>query len=395
MRDEFALDENLCYLNSANLSISPRRVREAIARYGEQFERNPTHGLSDAWGRLWRAQSCLARFLHADPADLFLRQNVTSVLNTFLLGLPLPPRSEILVGEHEYGAIVNICRLRAEREGHRVTILKMPASPAAFRSLNRPALVDHVVSQLGPRTKLVLLSHVIGGTGLVLPLEEIARETRRRGILLVVDGAYAPGALDVRLENLQDVDAYGCSLYKWMLGPKGTAFGWLSKRWQDTLDPFHAGWTTFETPPAFSKFGEGNRFASRMALAGCHDFASFFAIEDTVAFWESHGPEKLRAKMRSLLSRLERLIHERLGWPSLKSSDERLNGPIAAFLLPSSLQALGPTLVKRLQGDFGVQAHHMDLAGKWYVVLSPHVYNTEGDIEKAVGALGALEGSQN
>ena len=81
-------------------------MSEALARYHREFDENPTVGFAEAWGRLWEVQKKLAGFLSADPGDLFLRANVTAVLNTFLLGMPLPPDAEILVGEFEYGAIV-------------------------------------------------------------------------------------------------------------------------------------------------------------------------------------------------------------------------------------------------------------------------------------------------
>lgn len=385
MREDFAITPGLIYLNSANLSLCPRAVSEAIAKYREDFERNPTQGLREAWGKLWQSQVALATFLGARPEDLFLRANVTQVLNAFIFGFPLPAHSEILVGELEYGAIVNICRLRAQRESHAVRILKMPTTLFSMKSASVASLTDSVVSQLSPRTRLVVLSHVIGATGLVLPVREIARELRRRDIFFVVDGAYAPGALPVDFRELEEVDAYGCSLYKWMLGPKGTAFGWVSPQRQAQLQARDAGWASYDRPASLDAFGGKTDFQSRFLLSGCQDFAPFFAVRDSVAFWENRAPH-LRARMATL----RKVLTDSLTWDRWRSDDDAVNGPLLAFSLPARCQAQGPALAASLLETHGIQAHALALHGKWLVVLSPHVYNTETELERVIAALNAL-----
>lgn len=374
----------LIYLNSANLSLCPPSVLEAMTRYQREFEENPTEGLARAWGHLWKVQHRLARFLGADVNDLFLRTNVTSVLNTFLLGMPLEKGSEILVGELEYGAMVNICRMRAARDGLSLRVLQMPATVPAFRQATAESLVELVTSQLAPQTKVLLLSHVIGGTGMVMPLKEIARETRRRGVFLVVDGAYAPGALEVNFRELDDVDFYGCSLYKWLLGPKGTAFGWVNKRHQATLQPLQAGWSTFAPAAQTKAFGGGNRFQEAFAMSGCHDFAPFRAIVDALDVWDLHLARPARARMAELRALLAREIETKLGWIPLISKDPRINGPLQAFLLPEAQQARGEHLAEDLLHDYHVQIHAMHLRGQWYAVFSPHFYNKDEEIREAV-----------
>src|SRR5687767_4317170 len=113
MREEFDLDPKVIYLNSGTHSIVPKKVLEAVQRYQKEYEKNPTHSLFKAWGELWEVQKELARYFNADPKDIFLRPNITAVLNAFVLGLPLEKKSEILISDLEYGAITNLCRFRA------------------------------------------------------------------------------------------------------------------------------------------------------------------------------------------------------------------------------------------------------------------------------------------
>jgi isopenicillin-N epimerase len=387
MRSEFELDSSLIYLNAANQSLCPTRVQQAIHHHQKEYERNPTQGMARAWGELWESQKGLSSFLRADPKDLFLRTNVTSVLNSFLLGIPLARGSEILVGELEYGAVVNICVLRAQREDLSLRVLTLPTNPLSYRRITASQLVDRVVSQLGPKTKLLLLSHVVAGTGLVLPLLEIARAARDRGIFLVIDGAYAPGAFDVDFSRFDLFDFYGCSLYKWMLGPKGTAFGWVNPRWQKLLEPVGAGWSTFETFGPFSDFGDQSRFQETFLMTGCRDFAPFQAIQELMALWIKIGPNQIFSRRRFLQQHLDREVRTLLGWMPLESEDPALKGPLSTYRLPEKFQTAGSHAVKKLLNEVRVQVGSVCLRGVWHLVFSPHIHNDEAEISRAVALI--------
>lgn len=390
IRAEFDLDPSLIYLNAANQSLLPRIVRDAIFHHQSEYERNPTAGMNAAWGRLWKIQGRLARFLGADRFDLFLRTNITSVLNTFILGLPLPPGSEILVGELEYGAIVNICRLRASRENLSLRVLKMPSTPVSLHRTTRDSLVDGIISQLGPKTRMVVLSHVLGGVGLVMPLKEITSELRARGVFSVIDGAYAPGALVIDMTELSDVDCYACSLYKWLLGPKGTAFGWVSKESQPLLSPVNAGWSTFDTFAPFKAFGESHRFQESFLMVGCHDFAPFFAIDEMLDFWDRLGPARIRERMAELQQGLRENGARLTGWIPLRPGTEELTGPLLAYILPASVQRQGDRFATRALEEAGVQVNTVWLRGKWCVVFSPHIHNSDAEVRLALERLTTL-----
>lgn len=379
------------YLNSGNLSLLPQEVLCAQIAHLKEFEINPTQSLAQSWGKLWEVQQELARFLDADPQDLFLRENVTSVLNTVLLNVPLPKESEILVGELEYGAVYNICRMRAERDGLNLRVLKLPQSFLAIRNLSMDDLLEHIISQFSPQTKLVVLSHVIAGTGMVLPIQQIAKHTIKSGVIFAVDGAYAPGALPISFSELGDVDFYGCSLYKWMLGPKGTGFGWVAKRWQDLLEPQSAGWTTFSNHGPFLAFGGGSRFQEKFLLQGCRDFSPFFALKETLSFWHGLGAENVRRQLLKLQQHLSREVSEKLGWPQLASLDERLNGPLLAFQLPANWQKRGPDICSIVFEACHIQINTVCLRGAWHGVFSPHIYNSCDEISEAIGRLQSLE----
>lgn len=387
MKSLFTIPEKLLYFNSANLSFCPTKVLRAIETHRLEFEQNPTEGLRHAWGKLWNAQLSLSKFFNANATDLILRTNVTEVLNTFILGYPLSPKDEILVGDLEYGSIANICRLKAERENLILRNLKIPQSPAALSRMTENSLLDHIESQLSSKTKVLVLSHVIASLGLQIPIKKLAELTRAKRVVLIIDGAYAPGAIPVDFTDLEQVDFYGCSLYKWMMGPKGTGFGWVHPRNQSKLQPLTAGWTTYESEGPLAQFGSGNRFQQKLQLSGCRDFSPFFAIQQLLEFWKSQSPEKIRDRIFELNQFLRNQLLEILKVMPLVPKDPNLNGPMTVFRLPQKLQARGSKLSQHLLNEFGIQLHLTELETGWYGIWSSHIYNAEAEINEALNRL--------
>jgi isopenicillin-N epimerase len=365
----------MIYLNSGTHSLTPQSVLEAITREERAYEENPTAKLMGVFGRLWETQKRLAAFVKADPKDLFLRQNVTEAMNAFLLGIPLLEGAEILLSDLEYQAVANICRFRAERDGLTVRTFTPPFTAAALR----------------PETALVVVSHVTTGVGEVFPIADIAKTCRGEGVLLAVDGAHAAGALDLDFSKLDDLDFYGSNLHKWMLGPKGTGFGWVNRRHQDALVPLEAGWATFESPNDFAAFGDGARFPARMLMQGCRNYAPFLAISDTLDFWRERGPEMIRARVRELQAHAEKEVAAELGWKLLSPAlNGGARGPLTAFELPARLEREGYPLMSRVLREHGLQIGLPRVNGRWRLRLSPHIYNTEDEITRAVAVLKSL-----
>ncbi len=389
MRNQFELDESIIYLNNGTHSIVPRKILTAITSYQKEYERNPTQGLMNAWGRLWDVQKKVGKFLNARPEDLFFRPNVTEALNAIILGVDLPAGSEILAADLEYGAIVNQCRYRAERDGlkFRQYTLKNLGS-----GRSEGEVFETVVRELKPETSLLLLSHVVTANGLKPPIKKIAKHCRERGVLLVADGAHSTGAMPVDFGDLADVDFYAGNFHKWMMGPKGTGFGWVHERNQDKMSLVSAGWTTFEKPKPFELFGGGSRFAEKLFFSACRDFAPFFALGDLVDCWTTDwNPETIHARIRELQKFCIAEVERELGWKLLSPQDERLRGPLVSFALPESWAAQGYSLMTELLEKDKLQlsfAPYGEPVGKSFCVrFSPHVYNTEEEITTAMKVL--------
>lgn len=392
-RAHFDLDPALTYLNSGTQSIAPRRVAEAVTRHARAYERNPTAELIAVWGKLWNVQRELGDFLGARAEDLFLRANVTAAMNALILGMPLEAGSEILIGDTEYGAVHHIARFRSEQGGHPLRVFHIPTRASEVAAFSETALVDLVVGALSPRTRMVILSQVMTGSGLQIPIAPISRELRKRDVLFVVDGAHATGALDMNFADLAELDFYAGNLHKWLMGPKGTGFAWVHPRHQDALVPRHAGWTTYDVRAPHESFAPGHPFAQRHLEASCIDFAPFLACAEAFAFWRELGAERIRGRQASLRDCARTEMHARLGWDCLTPEAPELSGPLLSFEMPEQLQSMGFGLLTELLSHHQVQVGVTQLQGRWILRLSPQIYNSEVEIQRAVRAIAELAGA--
>jgi isopenicillin-N epimerase len=214
VREGFLLDPEVAYLNHGGYGACSRPVFDEYQRLQAELEHGPTNFFTrrlgekpeDTTGRpglLTHARSDLAAYLGANPGDLVFARNAISALNAVIRSLRIRPEEEVLTTSHEYGAIVNTWSFVGAN-----LVLCTP---------------DAIVERIGPRTRAVFVSHITSPTALVLPVEEICAAARRAGVLSIVDGAHAPGHVQLDLRAL-GADVYAGDCHKWLSAPKGSGF---------------------------------------------------------------------------------------------------------------------------------------------------------------------------
>jgi len=390
LRNQFRYPKDLIYLNSGSVALSPATVLDRVQKEKEILENNPTEALFGAWPKMWEVQKKLAGFFQADPRHLYLRANVTYVMNDFMMALKLPKGSEILTSDIEYGAVVKICQHKAITEGHQVQFVSFHEKDQDPQTITEDSLLEKFEKALTPKTKLVMLSHVMTGSGLKLPVEKMARLLRKKGIFFAVDGAHGAGSCELDFSNTE-MDFYGTNLHKWLMGPKGSGFGYVAPRMQQHLEPKFAGWTTHEVPPHFALFGEGDPWTSRWMICSTHNFSDFYGISETVDFWQKNGTDKILKRQKELTQFAASTISEKTGWTCASQfGSPELRGPLLAFKLPQALSQRGFELMQHLFEKKNLVISMTMIQHEWHLRVSPHIYNTEDEIKKAAEILAAL-----
>lgn len=376
----FHRDDSYVLLNAGSLSRTPLAVLDFMDARRRAEEGNPTKAVFESAGVFWRAQQKVAAFLGVEPNHLYLRSNITSALNDFLFALELG-QGEILLTGMEYGATANLVKVRAAQLGLSVRAASLPMNP----EITSTDLLEAVASQFTDQTRALVLSHVLTGTGTILPIQQIAEEAKKRGIIVIVDGAHAVGSLPLDISRL-GVDFYGGNFHKWFLGPKGTAFGWVNPRLMEQLEWKFGGWASFEIPDSYFGF-EGDAEAARRIFPGTMDSGPFAALEEVVKFWQHHGADNLRARQTKLRDHCAALAEE-AGFQRVSPSAASLLGPLVAFAKPAHWPAGSAVeITRRIFRECAVQIVLPVVQGQAVVRFSPGVYSSEKEIEAGMGRL--------
>jgi isopenicillin-N epimerase len=367
----FLQDFSFSHLNAGSLTKTPLEIIEFLEKFRRDEELNPTKSLFLAPKIFARAQECVAKEFGAKAEDLFFRSNITSALNDFLFALHLEGEGEILCTSWDYGATENLAKVRAKEAGFSFDKIVLPIDAG----LTIEEIENRILKRLNDKTKVLVISHIATGLGTVLPVASLVKKARENGIIVVIDGAHAPGAIPIDLEDIQ-ADFYGGNLHKWFLGPRGTAFGWVNPKWRGKLLWKFGGWASFEVPSHYVGCLKDFEAAKRF-FPGTMDSAPFAAIEPLMNFWDRNGRENLRKHQTSLRDLIEQKALE-IGWKRLSPKEN--SGPLITFEIPKSWQGI-KDLAYRLYTEAKVQVAVPNIGGTSVLRFSPGVYTRVEEIE--------------
>ncbi len=376
LRKYFLLDPSVVFLNHGSFGATPRPVMEQLQQWQRELERQPVEFLARRHDELMQsAREALAGYLHCGVNDLVYTQNVTIAINIVAHSLELGPGDEVLATDHEYGACDRTWRFLSRERG--------------FKYIRRPVLVpiksagdfmDEFWGGVTPRTRLIFLSHVTSSTAIIFPVADICRRARQAGILTLVDGAHAPGQLDLDLEAL-GADFYGGNLYKWLCAPKGAGFLYAQPETQALLKPLVVSWGYEAEEPGPSQFVDHHQWW------GTRDVAAFLSVPAAIDFQARHNWSQVRLACHELARQTAQEIVRLSGQPSLYADDGWYAQMFTAFL-PSGTDVT--VLKTRLYQEYRVEVPLIEWNGYPLIRVSIQGYNTSRDTHRLIEALEAL-----
>ena len=364
VRGEWGLDPDFLTLNHGSYGATPLVVRAAQDEWRARLEAQPTRFFRAIYPAAIRAAAGeLAAFVGAAAEDLAFVENATTGCNAVLRSLRLEAGDEILVLAHVYGAVRNTVRFVCERSGAVMVEVAVP-----FPRPVAEDITDAVAAAITPRTRIAVMDHITSASALVLPIREIVAACHARGVPVLVDGAHAPGHVDLDLTAL-DADWYTGNCHKWLNAAKGCAFLWARRDRQADLHPVTIS------------HGYGQGFVAEFDWTGTFDPSAYLSVGAALAFHARLGGSALRARNAALAFAAARLVAGRLGTET--GGGNAVSGAMGLVRLPVPAEAV-PAVRERLLA-LGTDTPVHALGGAAWLRLSAQAYNEMADFEALVG----------
>ncbi|MHB1426580.1 MAG: aminotransferase class V-fold PLP-dependent enzyme [Gemmataceae bacterium] len=384
-RARMMLDPSVINLNTGSFGPTPRVVFERVTALRQRLAEEPMDFLLRATPPLlWRARERLAAFIGGDPRKLVFTANVSTAINMVASSLSLTAPGEILLSDHEYGAMHWCWERAAQRQGLTLRTFPLPILPSSPGEI-----VDAARAAMTERTRLFFFSHVLSPTGMILPARELCAEARKHGILTVVDGAHAPAFLPLNLDAIA-ADYYGANCHKWLLAPIGSGFLYAEAGALERLQPLQVSWgwradrahrderDEFGTTPRLRLF----------EFEGTRDWCAWLAIPEAIDFQTELGWQRIYSRIAELTCHVRRRLTGLAGLTPNTPDAPELCGAMVSFRLPSGVEA--PILRRSLWEEFRIEVPIVERPDRLLLRTSTHFYNTEAEVDRLAEALPLL-----
>jgi isopenicillin-N epimerase len=378
VRDQFMLSKDSVFFNTGTVGVMPKSVVDKMIEHTKMMATNVTdwaykddnkEQFISGYNNLLSIRTKVAKLLNCEISEIAMTDNVTNGMSYIANGITLQPGDEILTTDQEHGGGQSSWKVKEKRFG---AVFKTVAIGKPINSSSE--VYGTIVKAFTPKTKVLMLSHMISGTGSILPVKELCAEAKKRGIFTVLDGAQTVGHIKIDLKDI-DCDAYVGCFHKWMGAPTGTGFMFMK------ADQIKSLWSTVASYRWDDHADEGFRFTQR----GTGNFAILLGLEVALDFHFQLGADTVYERIKFLGDRLRTGLRQNKKVKIFSAKEEAMSAGITLYtiegLTGTQIQDAYWTKAKmrpRSQGDvFGVRH-------------STHIFNSVEEIDRAIKIVNEL-----
>jgi selenocysteine lyase/cysteine desulfurase len=364
---EFPVAERYTYLNHAALGPLPRRTADVVAELARDFRDKGVLAEAKWFRSIARTRALVSRLLNVATDDIAFTKNTSQGLSIVAASLPWQAGDTIVTVRGEFPANVYPW-LALQQRGVTIRFVQPRNGQVCLNELDA-ALAG---------ARLLAISWVQYSNGFRIDLKAVSEICARRGVLLSLDAIQGAGALPLDL-GAASVDFCAFGAHKWLLSPQGVGVLYVNPRVRDLLQPANVGWLgvdwrdytafDYDTPltEGAARYEEGTR--SLVGIAG---------LEQSLGLLLEVGQTRIEQHLRRLTDRLAQ---------QLMGMDYRILTPLepehrSGIITFSHPQRSAQELFDALRG-----ARIVGALREGGVRLSPHLYNTEADIDTVLNVL--------
>lgn len=372
VRQLFPLSNEWAYLNNGTMGPSPYPVIEAIQKGIMQNDEQGDYGDYEQY------LEAIAPFVGAHKNEIALTHNVTEGSNIVCWGLPLRKSDEVIMTDQEH--VGGVMPWLNRQKLHGIVLKTFTPAPTAEETLER------IASIITKKTRVIAIPHMPCTQGQVMPVKEICRLARDKGIYSCIDGAHGPGMMPVNLHDM-GCDTYASCCHKWMLGPKGTGFLYVRAGFGSVLQPYFVGggstadqWDMANNPGYMPPYAD----TAHRYFGGTQSLAFSEGVKASVGFMDSIGIDNTYARVMYLSSYLQQEL--------------LAIGNAIELLTPTEEISYAGINSFRIKGveieDFFRQCYKKKIRvrtvtenGMNCIRISTHVYNNKDEIDALIGEI--------
>lgn len=367
IREDYDLKPDYINLENGYYNFVPKPTLNKFLEHVKMVNYEASHYMRTVqWDNKRQVADRLAKLVNCDSEELVITRNTTESLDLISGGFPWKEGDEAIFAEQDYGAMQEHFKLMAKRFGIVNKIVSIPNHPESDKEI--VALYE---SQITPKTKLMMVCHMINITGHILPVRKISDMAHSHGVEVMVDGAHCVGHINVDIKAL-DCDYYGSSLHKWLSTPLGAGLLYVRKEKISQI------W------PLLAEHDREPHDISRLNHTGTHPVHTDLAINDAIDYLEIIGLERKEKRMRFI---------QRYWSDKLRDVENVvINTPIeehkSCGIANVGVKNMKPkVLAETLLKEFKIFTVAIDGANVHGCRITPNVYTTTDELDKFVSAL--------
>ena len=374
MKDWFLLDPDITFLNHGSYGACSKPVFKEYQDWQQKLENQPVQFMTNqVYSAMEKSRESMSQFVGCDDEELVFFQNPTTAVTNVIYNLDLKPGDEVLMSNHEYGALVRAWKMWEKKTG--VKIIQQDISMPVTTEEN---FIEDFWTGVTDQTKVIFLSHITSSTALIFPIEKIIKLAKEQNILTIIDGAHVPAHIPLNIHEL-GCDFYTGACHKWLCAPKGSSFLFVKKEHQDWVKPVVVSWGKDGDDPTPSEFIQNFQWQ------GTRDMSAFLTIPTAINFYI----KEIRPYQESCKKIIQDTYSE---FPSVLNTEPISAGKewlaqLVAHPLPKNIPS---NLKKGLWEKYRIEIPVFEWNGQEFVRVSIQVYNTQKDVDLLMSALRSL-----
>ena len=385
IKNQFLLDNKVTFLNHGSFGACPKKIFNEYQSWQKKLEMQPVKFLDqfrDFGPNMTNVRKALSKKINCNENNLVPVVNATTGLNAIIKSLHFKKGDEVIISNHEYGALEKTWQFIKTKYQIKITIAKV-----SLPITSEDKFIKDFVKKFSSKTKILFLSHITSPTALLFPIKKLVKIANQHKIITIIDGAHAPGHIDLNLKNL-NADFYSGNCHKWMMSPKGAAFMWSSSKYKNHLDPLIVshGWNK-KNNSTNQKGALGNsRFIDMFEYNGTKDPAAWLSVPASIKYINDKKNTKLFMTQSKVLYNFAFKLSKTLKMPLL--GDRKFLPPLMISVPIPKVKEI--EFQRKLYKNYKIEIPIIPWENKSFARISYQLYNSIKDLEKLEYALKKL-----